>query len=64
MTRAEFELQCRYLCSYCAGGQKPRYRPETREFVHDSRSQASFSITICRANALRNEYMTKEFEGG
>lgn len=62
MTRAEFEQRCRELCSYCAGGQKPRYRPETREYVHDYRSQASFSITLCRANQFRNEHTDKELE--
>ena len=56
MTRAEFHEQCCRLCPLCFNDTQLRYRPETREWVHDSRSQASFSITICRANAFRNEH--------
>ena len=64
MTRDEFEQECRKLCPLCASGTQLRYRPETREFVHDSRSQASFSITICRANKFRNDHENEEFSGG
>ncbi len=62
MTRAEFDIEVNRQCAYCARGAAIRYRPETREHVHDSRTGAGFSITICRANQFRNEH--EEFSGG
>ena len=64
MTRDEFEQECRQQCEYCMRGIAARYRPETREHVHDSRSGSAFSITICRANQFRNDHENEEFSGG
>ncbi len=64
MTRAEFEQECQQQCEYCMRGTAVRYRPETREFAHDSRSGSAFSITICRANKFRNDHENEEFSGG
>jgi len=56
MTSEEFESQCRVLCPLCAQGRPVRYRPETRETVHDDRfGVGGISITLCRANDFRNE---------
>ena len=62
MTRDEFEAEIKKQCAYCARGAPVRYRPETREYVHDNRAGIGFSITICRANMFRNEH--EEFRSG
>lgn len=59
MTREEFNAECCRLCPHCRGGHAPRYRPETREFVHDRRTASMFSITLCHADKFRND--NKEF---
>lgn len=62
MTRDEFIAEVNRQCAYCARGAAVRYRPEVREFVHESRAGTGFSITICRANIFRNEH--EEFKSG
>lgn len=32
---AEFDAACAAACPHCAAGLQPRWRPETREYVHD-----------------------------
>jgi hypothetical protein len=47
----------RLLCPFCAGHQHPRFREDTREWVHDSKVHQSHgylaSHNFCRASGLR-----------
>ena len=54
----EFDDLCRIICPLCAKGVAVRYRPETREYVHDTDSPASkiFAHSLCLANGLRKKY--------
>ena len=46
----------RTVCPHCARNVDVRYRPETREYVHDIHKGQSFSHTLCLANGLRLKY--------
>lgn len=55
---ATFEATCRAVCPNCAAGKAVRFRPETREWVHDlSAGRGLFSHTLCMATHLRNSDM-------
>jgi hypothetical protein len=52
----EYDEMCRQTCPQCASGNVPRFRPETKEWVHDSGGRGSFSHTFCLATGLRKVY--------
>lgn len=56
---ADFGELCRVVCPHCAKGVEVRYRPETREFVHDINKGTSFSHTLCLANGLWLKYQDR-----
>jgi hypothetical protein len=56
---AEFTGLCRTICPHCDKGIAVRYRPETREFVHDIHKPNSFTHTLCLANGLRLKYQDR-----
>jgi len=56
---ADFGDLCRTVCPNCAQGVEVRYRPETREYVHDVRRGNSVSHGLCLANGLWKKYQDK-----
>ena len=59
-TSDEFEDACRKTCPRCADGSALRWRPETKEWVHDSGGRASFSHSYCLATGLRKFYEAQQ----
>ena len=57
MTRDEYFQKIRDLCPTCNAGVPVRYRPETREWVHDRvakhGSATQFHHSLCQANDFR-----------
>lgn len=47
---------CAIACELCDTGQDPRFRSETKEWVHDNSKGHAFSQTYCTATNIRNEY--------
>lgn len=45
-------------CALCHENKPVRFRPETREFVHDGTKGHFFSQTYCTATNLRNEHQS------
>ena len=54
LTDEEFEAMATDNCPACKSGSVPRYREETREFVHDYVKGSSFSHQLCLSNGMRN----------
>jgi len=55
-------------CEHCRDGLSRRYRPETREWIHEVRTPMLtgkydfvYSITLCRANAFLNHWFVKRY---
>jgi hypothetical protein len=45
MTPVELDAACAAVCPHCAVGNRPRFRPETTEFVHDYAARDSDVLT-------------------
>ena len=56
LTADEFSDACRKTCPRCDAGNEPRWRPETKEFVHDSGTKTQFTHAYCLATGLRKFY--------
>ena len=56
MTRDEFNQSVKAQCRNCAANIPVRFRPETREWVHDKHIShgARFAHSLCGANETRN----------
>jgi hypothetical protein len=56
VNKEEFTQRCREQCELCRNHGGLRYRPETREFIHEYNKGNTISITICRANDFRKHH--------
>jgi hypothetical protein len=45
MTPVELDAACAAACPHCAVGNRPRFRPETQEYVHDYAARDSDVLT-------------------
>lgn len=54
LTDEEFEKLASENCPACKGGNVPRFRTDTHEFVHDYAKGMSFSHQLCLSNGMRN----------
>ena len=60
LTAEEFIEMVNQTCSRCRDGSVPRYREDTKEWVHDSGGKAQFSHTFCLATGLRKVYEAQQ----
>lgn len=67
MTEQEYREAINATCPHCRGGVESRYRPETREWVHDSTisgTRGGMQHTICWASGFRTSRFNTGFEDG
>ena len=59
MTKQDFEEIIELICPHCQDGNEARFRPDTKEFVHDKVAKlpgtfsSHFTHTICWASRFR-----------
>jgi len=56
LTPEELTEMVNQTCPRCKDGNAPRFREDTKEWVHDTGGRGSFSHTFCLATGLRKVY--------
>lgn len=69
LTREEYEEIKKLVCPHCYGGMATRYRPETKEWVHDHVAKmpgggGTITHGVCWATGLRTSHFNAGFEDG
>lgn len=67
LTRDEYEEVVKLSCRHCAAGNEPRWREETREYVHDVTrplpNGGIVSHSFCLATGIRRAYQEGKLNG-
>ena len=56
LTPTEFDELVKLTCPRCKAGSVPRFRDDTKEWVHDYAERGGFSHTFCLASGLKQAY--------
>lgn len=56
MNKAEVIDMINVACPHCRGGNPPRFRGDSSEWVHDFVKGSQISHTFCLADGIRKKY--------